>query len=69
MDGFLNLNHLKLLDFFYHLLKKKGHIIKVIEGDNRNIFGRGQVIKYNPKLKTYSAGSDPRADGLAIPRI
>ncbi len=50
-------------------LKKKGHIIKVIEGDNRNIFGRGQVIKYNPKLKTYSAGSDPRADGLAIPRI
>tara|TARA_B100000287_G_scaffold406856_1_gene431712 strand:- start:1070 stop:2695 length:1626 start_codon:yes stop_codon:yes gene_type:complete len=50
-------------------LKEKGHIIRRVKGENRNIFGRGQIIRYNPKLKTYSAGSDPRADGLAIPRI
>ncbi|TQB68026.1 hypothetical protein MPDQ_004163 [Monascus purpureus] len=50
-------------------LRKLGHKIKVLRAWERGMFGRGQVIRChfdNGKL-VYSAGSDPRGDGMAIP--
>ncbi len=47
-------------------LSSMGHPISPTSGYGRGIFGRGQIIMRNPKSKVISAGSDPRADGLAI---
>jgi len=30
-------------------------------------FGRGQIIRRNPDTGVLEAGSDPRADGCAVP--
>ena len=47
-------------------LKKRGHNIELVTGINRVVFGRGQIIKkYNEEV--FSAGTDPRADGIASP--
>lgn len=49
-----------------------GHKARVVTGFGREIMGRGQVIQ---KLVEYSGdfvwagGSDPRADGHAVPQI
>ena len=48
-------------------LIKKGHnIAKVAVGSDRSIFGRGQIITRD-FAGVLCGGSDPRADGCAIP--
>ncbi|KAJ6114996.1 gamma-glutamyltranspeptidase [Penicillium sp. IBT 16267x] len=50
-------------------LKKLGHPIEVLSGWKRSMFGRGQIIRchYDDGKLVYSAGSDPRGDGMAVP--
>lgn len=50
-------------------LRKLGHKVEVLTGYQRGMFGRGQLIRchYDDGKLVYSAGSDPRGDGMAIP--
>lgn len=52
-------------------LKKLGHDIEVLYGHDRRMMGRGQIIRRHVDewtgIEVYSAGSDPRGDGCAIP--
>lgn len=50
-------------------LRKLGHKVEVLTGYQRRMFGRGQLIRchYDDGKLVYSAGSDPRGDGMAIP--
>ena len=50
-------------------LKRLGHNIQILEGFQRSVFGRGQVIRchFDEGKHVYSAGSDPRGDGGAYP--
>lgn len=55
-------------------LEALGHKVKVIKGGDRALFGRGQVIRWNAYTEDdegliYSAGSDCRGDGAAIPQV
>ncbi|CAM9024553.1 hypothetical protein WICANDRAFT_34833 [Wickerhamomyces anomalus NRRL Y-366-8] len=51
-------------------LRKLGHHVKVIKGYERKAFGRGQIIRKEPgEGLIYSAGSDQRADGAAVPLL
>lgn len=54
-------------------LRKLGHKVRVLGGMARGLFGRGQVIRWHvdPVDKTglWSAGSDQRGDGAAVPLI
>lgn len=50
-------------------LRKMGHEVELITGWNRDLFGRGQVIKvnYDPSgQRVYNGGSDLRSDGQAV---
>ena len=47
-------------------LARKGHTVVPTSGFARSIFGRGQIILRDPDTGVMIAGSDPRADGLAI---
>ena len=47
-------------------LAAMGHTIRPMVGVGRAIFGRGQIIRRNPKNGILEGGSDPRADGLAM---
>ncbi len=47
-------------------LAKMGHPMYPVTGYGRALFGRGQIIKRNGD-GTLIGGSDPRADGLAMP--
>jgi gamma-glutamyltranspeptidase/glutathione hydrolase len=53
-------------------LKKLGHQIQVVRGMNRSLFGRGQIIRWHvdpiEKIGLWSAGSDQRGDGAAVPQ-
>ena len=49
-------------------MRDMGHIIEVIKGDARSECGRGQIIYRDPRNNVMWAGSDPRADGAALPR-
>lgn len=48
-------------------LEKMGHLLKWEGGMGRASFGRGQIIRRNPQTAVLEAGSDPRADGCAMP--
>lgn len=51
-------------------LKKLGHDVQVVSGYARKAFGRGQIIRKEPgEDLVYSAGSDQRADGAAVPLL
>jgi gamma-glutamyltranspeptidase/glutathione hydrolase len=47
-------------------LKKLGHSVYMVDGYERALFGRGQVILRDPDTGVLTAGSDPRADGCAM---
>ena len=46
-----------------------GHEVQILRGWERGLFGRGQVIRCHEEdgKLVYSAGSDPRGDGAAVP--
>lgn len=50
-------------------LRKLGHEVEILKGWERGMFGRGQVIRahFEEGRVVYSAGSDPRGDGAALP--
>lgn len=52
-------------------LEQLGHKVQLLHGHSRAMFGRGQIIRRHVDEMTgqavYSAGSDPRGDGCAIP--
>lgn len=50
-------------------LKRLGHKVVVLEGFKRGMFGRGQIIRWHEDdgQGVWSAGSDPRGDGMAVP--
>jgi len=41
----------------------------LISGMARATFGRGQIILRDPRTGVLCAGSDPRADGCAVPQV
>ncbi len=47
-------------------LAEMGHPVTPVSGYNRAVFGRGQIIRRDPQSGVLCAGSDPRADGLAM---
>ena len=47
-------------------LATMGHPVHVVDGYERSVFGRGQVILRDPETGVLCAGSDPRADGCAM---
>lgn len=53
-------------------LRKLGHQIEVVSGLGRAMFGRGQVIRWHVDpvegVGVWSAGSDQRGDGAAVPQ-
>jgi gamma-glutamyltranspeptidase/glutathione hydrolase len=52
-------------------LRKMGHNVQVVAGYGRGLFGRGQIIlaRKDDGRTVYSAGSDGRADGAALPLL
>lgn len=52
-------------------LQQLGHKVQVLQGFSRSMFGRGQIIRQHVDdltgQRVWSAGSDPRGDGCAIP--
>jgi gamma-glutamyltranspeptidase/glutathione hydrolase len=47
-------------------LREMGHPLRTVEGLERALFGRGQIIQRDPVSGVLCAGSDPRADGCAM---
>jgi gamma-glutamyltranspeptidase/glutathione hydrolase len=48
-------------------LQEKGHNVTwPVEGEQRSIFGRAQIILRDKNTGVLCAGSDPRADGCAL---
>ncbi|EEQ39964.1 hypothetical protein CLUG_04092 [Clavispora lusitaniae ATCC 42720] len=52
-------------------LADKGHVVKIVSGYDRSIFGRGQCILNNSTNEqiVWSGGSDQRGDGAAVPQL
>ena len=52
-------------------LRRLGHGVEVVQGMGRGVFGRGQVVRWHVDVVegvgVWSAGSDPRGDGAAVP--
>jgi gamma-glutamyltranspeptidase/glutathione hydrolase len=51
-----------------HLTGRR-HPVRTVAGWERALFGRGQVILRDPETGVLTGGSDPRADGCAMPLI
>lgn len=53
-------------------MRKLGHQVQVVHGMSRALFGRGQVIRWHVDplegVGVWSAGSDQRGDGAALPQ-
>jgi gamma-glutamyltranspeptidase / glutathione hydrolase len=49
-----------------HELGKLGHAVYSVSGQERAVFGRGQVICRDAETGVLCGGSDPRADGCAM---
>ena len=53
-------------------MRKLGHQVEVVDGTNRALFGRGQIIRWHvdpvEQQGAWSAGSDLRGDGAAVPQ-
>ena len=53
-------------------MRKLGHKVDVVKGMARSVFGRGQVIRWHVDAVEgkglWSAGSDQRGDGAAVPQ-
>jgi gamma-glutamyltranspeptidase/glutathione hydrolase len=47
-------------------LSKMGHPLYSVRGQERALFGRGQIILRDPQTGVLQGGSDPRADGCAM---
>jgi gamma-glutamyltranspeptidase / glutathione hydrolase len=47
-------------------LRERGHLVKEVDGWERALFGRGQVILRDPATGVLVGGSDSRADGCAM---
>ncbi|BDA50498.1 Glutathione hydrolase proenzyme [Coccomyxa sp. Obi] len=48
-------------------LRKRGHTVHSnVRGHDRAVFGRGQIIKRDPKTGVLWGGSEPRADGQVL---
>ena len=48
-------------------LRGRGHtVVSQVDGMRRSMFGRGQIIRRDPKSGVLTAGSDPRADGCSM---
>jgi gamma-glutamyltranspeptidase/glutathione hydrolase len=47
----------------------RGHSIRYVDGYDRALFGRGQIIVRDSESAVLIAGSDPRADGCAMTLI
>jgi gamma-glutamyltranspeptidase / glutathione hydrolase len=47
-------------------LREMGHPLYSVSGQERSLFGRGQVILRDPQTGVLQGGSDPRADGCAM---
>jgi gamma-glutamyltranspeptidase/glutathione hydrolase len=50
-------------------LAKMGHHVEHIQGHERAMFGRGQIILLDPENGGLWGGSDPRADGCALAQV
>lgn len=54
-------------------LEQMGHKVALVKGDQRSLFGRGQIVQRvldaPSGRKVWAAGSDPRGDGHAVPEI
>lgn len=50
-------------------LTERGHQVQRVTGWERALFGRGQIILCDAQTGILAGGSDPRADGLAMPLI
>ncbi|MBI4732761.1 MAG: gamma-glutamyltransferase family protein [Chloroflexi bacterium] len=50
-------------------LAGRGHPVRKVTGWERALFGRGQAIIRDPATGVLTGGSDPRADGCAMPLI
>ncbi len=46
-----------------------GHPVRRVGGMERALFGRGQIIRRDPATGVLEGGSDPRADGCALPAL
>jgi gamma-glutamyltranspeptidase/glutathione hydrolase len=47
-------------------LSRRGHPVRLVEGQGQALFGRGQIIYRDPESGVLWGGSDPRADGCAF---
>lgn len=50
-------------------LRARGHAVHQMQGYERALFGRGQIIQRDPLTGVLTGGSDPRADGCAMTLI
>ncbi len=54
-------------DQTFRQLQNMGHTLELVSGMGRALFGRGQIILRDSQSGVLWGGSDPRADGCAMP--